>query len=470
MPNVKSTNIEALLLEREARGLRVPVIARILLFLFILAIVLMSVQLPVVLDPWVWYVFIGLLSVSLLINFYFYSLLRRSKYVEAVGLAGATFDVVFVLVTFLSLQWAAPELELSLAFGWKSEIVLLPAVLIVINGLALRPRYPIVVAVGATLVQILCYVRVLNDPRTHFSFLPAESYGGTAMDPLQIPNTIAMVAAIGIAMAFITHVARKTIRQAIANELLNAELQREQLALLMREKVEALGKLVAGVSHEINGPAGVISSGVDTQARAIQEIEAQVSDRVQASKPLGRVIGAVRSTGEVMREASQRISNTAKSLRAFAHLDEADFQKVDLHREIDNALELIPAEIRGQTELQRVYGELPELYLQAGEISQALMTILQNAFEANGGTGTVVIRTEFQDDDVNLTVSDTGGGISPERLGALFDVSVRSKGGRMAAGFELAAAQSVAHRHGGEITVESELGQGSAFTLRLPVS
>jgi signal transduction histidine kinase len=263
--------------------------------------------------------------------------------------------------------------------------------LVVINGLALRPRYPIVVAVGATLVLIFCYIRVLKDPQTRFSSLPTESYAGSAIDPFQIPNTIAIVAAIGIAMAFITHVARKTIRQAIANELLNAELQREQLALLMREKVEALGKLVAGVSHEINSPAGVISSGVDTQTRAIQEIEAQVSDRVEASKPLARAIGAARSTGGMMREAAQRIANTTKSLRAFEHLDEADFQKVDLHREIENALELIPAETRGETELQRVYGELPELYLQAGDISQALMTILQNAFEANGGAGTVIL-------------------------------------------------------------------------------
>jgi signal transduction histidine kinase len=466
---VKSTNIEALLLEREARGLRVPVIARILLFLFTLANVLVSVQVGMIVDPWVVYVFVGLVSASVLINLYFYSLLRRSKHVEAVGLAGAAFDVFFVLVTFLSLQWAAPAIGLSLAFGWKTEIVLFPAVLIVINGLALRPRYPIVVAVGATLVQILCYVRVLKDPKTHFSSLPTESYAGPAIDPFQIPNAIAIVAAIGVAMAFITHVARKTIRQAIANELLNAELQREQLALLMREKVEALGKLVSGVSHEINSPAGVISSSVDTQTRAIEEIEAQVSDRVEDSKPLARAIGAARSTGEVMREAAQRISNTTKSLRAFAHLDEADFQKVDLHKEIEKALELIPAGIRGQTELQRAYGELPELYLQVREMSQVLMTILRNAFEASGGAGTVVIRTEFQDEDVSLMVSDTGEGIPPERLAALFDVTVRSKGGRMAAGFELASAQSIAHRHGGEITVESEVGQGSAFTLRLPV-
>jgi signal transduction histidine kinase len=358
---------------------------------------------------------------------------------------------------------------LSLAFAWKSEMVLLPAMLIVINGLALRPRYPIIVTVGSTLAQLLCYGLVLADPRTRFSSLPAESYAGSATDPFQIPNTIVLVLAIGIAMAFITHVARKTIRRAIANELANAELQREQLALVMREKIEALGKLVAGVSHEINGPAGVICSGVDTQSRAFHEIETQVSSHIETNRPLARAIQAARSSGEAMLEAASRISNTTKSMRAFAHLDEADFQKVDLHREIENALELIPAEVRRQTELQRIYGELPDLYLQAREISQVVMAMLQNAFEASGGTGTVAIRTRCQGEQVQLMVSDSGGGIPPERIAALFDVTVGSKGERMAAGFELPAAQSIAHRHGGEITVESELGRGSTFTLRLPV-
>jgi hypothetical protein len=127
MTKVESTNIEALLLEREARGLRVPVIARILLFLFTLANVLLSVQSGMVVDPWAMYVFVGLVSVSLLINLYFYALLGLSKHVEFVGLAGAAFDVVFVLVAFLSMQWAAPGLELSQAFVWKSEFVLFPA-------------------------------------------------------------------------------------------------------------------------------------------------------------------------------------------------------------------------------------------------------------------------------------------------------------------------------------------------------
>ncbi len=171
-----------------------------------------------------------------------------------------------------------------------------------------------------------------------------------------------------------------------------------------------------------------------------------------------------------MHEAAHRISNTTKSLRAFAHLDEADFQKIDLHREIENALELIPPAIRGQTEVRRAYtSELPNLHVQAREISQVLMTILQNAFEANGGSGTVTIHTNCRNDIVLLRISDTGKGVSSERLAALFDVSVRSKEDRMVAAFGLPGAQAVAHRHGGEVTVESQLGKGSEFTLRLPV-
>ena len=465
----ESKTLDALLLEREARGLRVPVIARSFLFLLALANSLLSIKLGMPIQTWVWIVFVAIVSSLLLVNVYFYFLLRRGRNIEAVGLIGASLDVVFVLGVLLLVQWGGGAVGLSLSFIWKSEGPLLTTTLIVINGLALRPRYPIVVTTGVTLVHLGCYALVLADPRTHFTSIPTESYGGPAIDPFQIPNTILLSAAIGISVAFITYVARKTIRQAIANELLNAQLQRDQLALVMREKVEALAKLVAGVSHEINSPAGVISSGVDTQSRAINEIEAQVSERAESNRPLARALQAARGTSAAMMEAAQRISNTTRALRAFAHLDEADFQKVDLHREIENALELIPVDIRGQTELRRAFDEIPPLYVQVREINQVLMTILHNAIEANRGSGIVTIRTKVQDDRVQLEVSDTGEGIPPEQLAGLFDVSVRTKNNRMTADFGLSMAQSIVHRHGGEITVESALGHGSTFTLHLPV-
>ncbi len=466
----ESQTLNTLLLERETRGLHVPVIARIALLLFAFLNLTVSIKPGMVADTRIWAVFIGLLGLSLLVNIYLYLLLRRGRHVEVVGLAGSVFDVLFFLGLLLSLQRIGTEPGMSMAYVWKSEMVLLPAVLIAINGLALRPRYPIIVTVGVTLVQLIGYARVLTDPQSQYSSLPIEAYAGPAIDPFQIPNSILLVAAIGASVAFITRVARKTIREAIANELLNAKLQRDQLALVMREKVEALAKLVAGVSHEINSPVGVICSGVDTQARAIDEIAAQVSERVDSNRKLVRAFQVARSTGAAMWEAAHRISKTTKSLRAFAHLDEADFQKIDLHREIENALELIPPTIRGQTELERAYyGELPDLHVQAREISQVLMTILQNAFEANGGSGTVTIRTNCLNDKVLLRISDTGKGIPPERLNALFDVSVRNKENRMVAGFGLPGAQAVAHRHGGDITVESELGKGSEFTLHLPI-
>jgi signal transduction histidine kinase len=466
----ESQTLDTLLLEREARGLHVPVLARIVLLFFAFGNLIVSIKPGIVADDRIWFGFIGLVSLSLLVNVYLYSLLRRNKHVEVVGLVGSAFDVLFFLGLMFALQRIGTEPGLTLAFVWKSELALIPAVLIAINGLALRPRYPIIVAVGVTLVQLIGYGRVLTDPRTQYSSLPAESYAGPAIDPFQIPNSIFFVASIGAAVAFITYVARKTIRKAIANELLHAKLQREQLELVMREKVEALAKLVAGVSHEINSPAGVILSGVETQARVLDEVETQVANNATSNPKLGRVLEAARSTGAAMQEAARRITSTTKSLRAFAHLDEADFQKIDLHREIDNVLELIPSAIRGETELERTYDDdLPELHVQAKEITQVLMTILQNAFEANGGSGTVTVRTSCQSDKVLLTISDNGKGIPPEQLDALFDVSVRNKENRMVAGFGLPGAQAVAHRHGGEITVESALGKGSEFTLHLPV-
>ena len=114
-----------------------------------------------------------------------------------------------------------------------------------------------------------------------------------------------------------THAARKTVRMAIEQEVLNAELQRKQAEVVMREKMHGMAKLVAGVSHELNSPLGVMQSGLDTQATALKRLDGKVSGKD------AKALKAALAVGATLGEAAQRISATAASLRNFAHLDEA---------------------------------------------------------------------------------------------------------------------------------------------------
>ena len=466
----QSAEIEAILREREARGLRVPIVARIVFYIYGLANVSAAMHAEGM-NWFIWSAFALVFVGSAAVNAYLWVLLRRHQHVELVGKVGVTFDSLAMFGIIGTIQYIGPAMGLSSVYIWKTELIVIPALFIAINGLALRPRYPIVVTVAATIAQLVGYVVVLLDPNTRIVLDPV-AVGMTTIDMFQIPNTIIFAGSIGLAVIFMTAAARKMLRRAIASQLENARLQREQVALLMREKITALGKLVAGVSHEINTPMGVIISSIDTQRRALERLETLVAEQAASNPRLARSLKVARDNSESISQAAARIARTEESLRAFAHLDEADFKKIDLHTELDNTLELLPRELRGDTLVEKSYETLPELHVNAREIGQAIFTIVRNAFEAMNGQGTLTLATSHnaEANQVELSIADDGPGIPDEQLGALFDVGLRQKDSRMAAGFGLPTAQSVVLRHGGQISVESRMGVGTTFTIRLPVS
>ena len=242
------------------------------------------------------------------------------------------------------------------------------------------------------------------------------------------------------------------------------DLQQQQLKIIMREKVEALAKLVAGVSHELNSPLGVIRSGLELQNETLHRIEEKLAD------PERKQLTAVRAICATLLEAADRISSTGESLRRFAHLDEAEFQKISLRTEVDQLLKRTPLPEGKQIEIRQAFEDLPELCANPKELGQALSTVLLNAFEAIERQGTVEIRAARVGSEIQLSIIDSGRGIPADRIPDLFDVGLRPGDARIAASFGLPAAQSVAHSLGGRISAESTIGHGSTFTFHIPVS
>jgi signal transduction histidine kinase len=170
-----------------------------------------------------------------------------------------------------------------------------------------------------------------------------------------------------------------------------------------------------------------------------------------------------------MGEAVARIDETVESLQSFSRLDEADIQAIDLRAELDNVLKLVRAEARAGATIERNYDEIPDIYGMSRDINQALLTVVTNAFEALDGEGTVTLSTGVDGEVVFARIADTGTGLDAAQREAIFDVSLGARDERVGAGFGLLAAQNIAHRHAGHITVESEPGEGATFTLRFPV-
>jgi signal transduction histidine kinase len=167
-------------------------------------------------------------------------------------------------------------------------------------------------------------------------------------------------------------------------------------------------------------------------------------------------------------DASERIARLMRSLKSYAQLDQADFQLANVHSGIEATLDLVAPKLGDRIEAIRDFGDVPRIPCYPSQLHQAFMTILVNAVESIDGRGRVTVKTWAEDGDVLVRISDSGRGIEPERLSRIFDVGFSEKGSRVGMHVGLSNVHHIVQSHGGSVGVESEVGRGTAFTIRLP--
>jgi len=257
-------------------------------------------------------------------------------------------------------------------------------------------------------------------------------------------------------------------------EQLLKELRDTQSQLIQAEKMAVLGKLVAGLVHELNTPLGASNSAIDVADRCIKRIEQipvndksaeTLSDNVELQAMLKRV----KDNHNTTRDATARISKILTSLKSFSRLDEGEWQEVDIHNGIDSTLALLEHEYRDRIEITKDYAKLPAVSCCPGEMNQVFMTILGNAIEAIDNKGSITIRTSADNGTMRIEIADTGAGIDAAKLDNLFDPAFSSKGPRVKASLGLLSSLNILQKHGGNIDVQSAVGEGTTFTLKLPM-
>jgi signal transduction histidine kinase len=235
-------------------------------------------------------------------------------------------------------------------------------------------------------------------------------------------------------------------------------------------KLITLGRLVAGVAHELNTPMGALNSNHDTIKRALGRLQSILADEVVAPEELDevrRVVSALAGVLRVNDMAIERMRSLVTSLRSFGRTDQAQ-EPVDIHEALDGALALLRHETGDRVEVKRAYGTLPTIEGYPQQLGQAFMNVLLNAVQAIPGRGTITLRTAVTDGGVSIAISDTGSGITPENLSRIFEPGFSTKGSRVGMGLGLLITQQIIDRHKGRLTVESALGQGTTFTTFLP--
>src|SRR5213593_2593325 len=243
-----------------------------------------------------------------------------------------------------------------------------------------------------------------------------------------------------------------------------AELKNAEVQLVQSEKMAALGRLVAGVAHEINNPVAFISSSVAPLRRRLETAAADAPPEV------AKLLANAREIVAVMARGAERTAAIVKDLRSFSRLGEATRKRVDLHVGLEVSLRLLEPRWRDRIEIHRDYGTLSPVECDPGQVNQVFMNLLANACDAIPERGNVWITTRAAGEQVRVTIRDDGVGMTPEMAGRIFDPFFTTKDVGGGTGLGLAISHGVVAAHGGRIEVESAPGKGATFRVSLPLA
>lgn len=271
-------------------------------------------------------------------------------------------------------------------------------------------------------------------------------------------------------------------------ELVTGKVQLEHLQaqIVQSAKMASLGQLAAGVAHELNNPVGFVHANLEMLdqyfqdlTRLIQFYDEAKNSATDAAKAASikdeigfpAIIEDITSIVRDCRDGSDRIRDIVQNLRTFSRLDEADYNLTNIHEGIDSTVRLISGHFAsGNITLVREYGDLPTIQAFSGQLNQVWMNLLVNAAQAIGtGKGEVKIKTSVDDDDIFVEISDSGCGIAVQDLNRIFDPFFTTKPVGEGTGLGLSISFGIVERHGGNITVDTRLGVGTTFKVRLPL-
>lgn len=271
-------------------------------------------------------------------------------------------------------------------------------------------------------------------------------------------------------------------------DLINT-LRKTKEQLLQSEKMASIGQLAAGVAHEINNPVGYINSNIRSLSQYVNDLfymldiyegnEHLLMDYDTAVKTIKAAKNEIdleflkKDIVSLVNESLEgvtRVKQIVQDLKDFSHVDEAEWQWSDLHKNIDSTLNIVNNEIKYKARVEKNYGDLPQVECFVSQINQVFMNLLVNAAHAIEDDGVITITTGSTDGDVWIEIADTGKGISQEDMGRIFDPFFTTKPVGQGTGLGLALSYGIVKKHRGELKVESKVGEGTRFTVVLPIS
>jgi len=276
-------------------------------------------------------------------------------------------------------------------------------------------------------------------------------------------------------------------------KLANEKLKQTQSQLLQQEKMASIGQLAAGVAHEINNPTGFVSSNLGTMGEYVEDLMkvfekydklydfckklederiASLLREIEDAKEsidLDFILEDFNKVIEESKEGMQRIKKIVQNLKDFSHPGEEKLTYVDVNKAIESTLSIVWNELKYKAEVIKEYGEIPEIKGYPQQLNQVFMNMLINAAQAIKEKGRIRIKTYAEDKNIFIEISDTGVGMSEEVMSHIFEPFFTTKEVGRGTGLGLSMSYGIIKKHNGEIKVKSKIGEGTTFTVKLPL-
>jgi signal transduction histidine kinase len=265
------------------------------------------------------------------------------------------------------------------------------------------------------------------------------------------------------------------------------ELKMAQRQLVQSEKMSSLGLLTAGIAHEINNPINFVSANVNPLRRNLddvlkilgsyqalassQNMQEALAKIHQEEKHLDLAV-SVEEIGKLLdgiQEGATRTAEIVQGLRNFSRTDEQALKLADLNQGLDSTLMLLHNKYKERIEIEKDYGNLPEIECFPGQLNQVFMNILSNAVQAIHEKGSVYIKTRQRGEQVEVRIKDTGMGMPEDVRKHIFDPFFTTKDVGVGTGLGLSISYGIIEKHNGTIEVESSPGIGTEFIITLPI-
>jgi signal transduction histidine kinase len=265
----------------------------------------------------------------------------------------------------------------------------------------------------------------------------------------------------------------------------NHEIIETQQQLVQAEKMASLGTLTAGVAHEINNPTNFVhvsAQNLEVDLSNFQDfIFALAGEDDDADEA---ILNSFRKRFEplylhlkTIREGTERIKVIVKDLRVFSQLDSAEQKTVEISSLLQSTVNLIQTQYLEVTEFSTQFNDSCELNCYPAQLNQVFMNLIVNACDAiksrqhqdTAFKGMIMVACKMNAGHIEVSITDNGEGMTDETKNKLFEPFYTTKAVGEGTGLGLSISFGIVQKHSGQMTVESQLGHGSVFTLKLPI-